>query len=219
MPTTHLSDAFVVTPPVLFPNLLWLAVALQCGRVHYDLNMLMRKTGFHNRYQIATAQGIVTLSLPLDGGREQKTSIRAVNISPRYDWQATHWRTIVSAYNRSPFFEHYQPELQVFFKQPWTNLSEYALAGTEWLAKRLGLHHLIRFSMEPAYRSIGSGIIDLRDLRPEQLNRVRQGQTARYNQVFEERTGFLPLLSALDLLFMEGPLGGRWLMDHAASIH
>jgi WbqC-like protein family len=40
---------------------------------------------------------------------------------------------------------------------------------------------------------------------PKNYDRVNPLQ---YRQVFEERTGFLPNLSALDLLFNEGPRAG-----------
>ena len=64
-----------------------------------------QKMTFRNRCQLAGADGIIQLSIPLEHGRDQRTIMKEVRIAGRQDWQGQHWKTIVSCYNRSPWFE------------------------------------------------------------------------------------------------------------------
>jgi hypothetical protein len=61
--------------------------------------------------------GVVDLSVPLVKGRGQKTLVRDVRISERQPWAAQHWKTIVSCYSRSPWFDHYRDELEGLFRR------------------------------------------------------------------------------------------------------
>src|SRR5580658_7890826 len=76
-----------------------------------------QKMSFRNRCIISGANGRIHLSVPLAFGREQKTLTREVKILASSDWQKSHWKTIVSCYNRSPWFEFYRNELEALYKK------------------------------------------------------------------------------------------------------
>src|SRR5437868_1373344 len=63
------------------------------------------RSGFCNRYVIAGSNGLIQLSVPLTGGRNQKKNFKDVQISYNDNWPLKHWRTLESCYNKSPFFE------------------------------------------------------------------------------------------------------------------
>ena len=84
-----------------------------------------RKGTYRNRSHIASANGLLRLTIPLQKGKNQQQNIRTVRIAYNQPWQAQHWTSIQSAYGNSPFFEFYADELQPFFKKKETFLWDW----------------------------------------------------------------------------------------------
>jgi len=101
-----------------------------------------QKMTFRNRYILAGSNGIISLSIPLINGRNQKVCFKEVRIANNEKWQLTHWRTITACYNKSPFFEYYKESLQKFFVQRWEFLFDWNLSVLEWL------HAVLKFPGE-----------------------------------------------------------------------
>ncbi len=199
---------------------------------------------FRNRCRIAGAEGAIDLSIPLLQGRDQKTLMKDVRISDRQGWQAQHWKTIVSCYSRSPWFEFYRDELEGVYKKRVDFLLDWNLVCFEWSLRVLGLSIPVTLTdrYQKAYEA-GAGVngeesVDMRgrilpkggtvilsggaggDVGPGELFAsawAAAGAGAldrpmiKYRQVFEERTGFIPHLSILDLLFCEGKEAIRYI--------
>lgn len=166
-----------------------------------------QKLSYRNRCYIAGPNGTILLSVPLARGKNQRTLMKDVRISNEEKWQALHWKTLVSAYRRSPWFEYYEDDLQGLFDQPFTFLLDWNLACFEWANRMLGYSCTPDFTnaYEKEYDP-ATGITDARNrFRPGE--RTEQGAGPAYTQVFQDRTGFLPNLSILDLLFCEGKRG------------
>src|SRR6266567_4392829 len=108
-----------------------------------------QKMSFRNRCQVAGAEGVINLSIPLQKGRDQKTLVKDVRIAERNDWQSQHWKTIVSCYSRSPWFEFYRDELGDLYRRPFHFLVDWNLACFEWSLKILQTP--ISFSLTTAY--------------------------------------------------------------------
>lgn len=165
---------------------------------------------FRNRCLVAGAGGIISLSIPLRDGRNQLEPMREIMISDTEDWQARHFKSICSAYNRSPFFEHYADELATIYRQPVRLLAEWNLACLNWLRAKIDWPAEIRFT-EHAIPFQAEGWEDKRNLvLPKNYSRWNP---VKYRQVFEERTGFFPNLSVLDLLFNTGKQAGELLRN------
>ncbi|MHA4807720.1 WbqC family protein [Flavitalea flava] len=162
-----------------------------------------QKMSFRNRCQVAGAEGLINLSIPLVQGRDQRTLIRDVKIAGSLPWQGQHWKTIVSCYNRSPWFEYYRDELEELYRKPFTFLVDWNIACWEWSLKSLRMP--LPFSLTDTWQE-NFDPENWTDLRGKILpkNRIGWNSSIRYRQVFEERIGFLPNLSILDLLFCEG---------------
>jgi WbqC-like protein family len=162
-----------------------------------------QKTGFRNRCRIAGANGVMLLSVPLVGGRNQKRLMKEVRIDHSGRWRKEHWRSIESAYRRSPFFEFYETELQELYTLEFEFLQDWNRVCLVWAMEKLGSSAPIGFTERYVESYDNSKYLDIREMRGK---RVETGKTTRtYHQVFEDRHGFLPGLSILDLLFCEGP--------------
>jgi len=183
------------SPCLLFPPLTWWQQILRCETVLLEMKEPFRKMTWRNRYRIATANGSLLLSIPVVGGRTLKTPMNEVLIDYRQDWQKQHWRSLFSAYGRAPFFEYYGPALERLLMLRPERLIDFNLAALEWITKELRLSIIFSEAnkdQEPAL-----------DLLQQTFD--EQESNIRYTQVFEDRHGFIPNLSILDLLMNEGP--------------
>jgi hypothetical protein len=150
------------------------------------------------------------LSIPLVNGRNQRVPVNEVTISNAERWQSRHWKSIQSAYSRSPFFEFYRDDLQIIFNRPVTLLADWNLTCLNWIKEKLKWS--IEFRQTDTVIPYQSpGLDDRRGfLVPKNyLN----WDPVRYRQVFEEKTGFSPNLSILDLLFNTGREAGALLRN------
>jgi hypothetical protein len=164
---------------------------------------------FRNRLEVAGPEGPVSLSIPLEKGRGQKMALKDVRIIKGQSWQARHWKTLLSCYGRSPWFESYVNDLEALYRRPCGNLLDWNLACFEWSLKALGRQ--LDWSLTNEYiRDYDPGKwIDWRGkwvpkARKEGILPAGAEPLIEYRQVFEERTAFIPNLSILDLLFCEG---------------
>jgi hypothetical protein len=174
------------------------------GETYFYLDIYedYRKMSFRNRCLIAGAQGIISLSVPLELGRNQQLPMNQVRISDSEKWQSRHFKSIRSAYNKSPFFDFYHDELAAIYQRPFELLADWDLCCLEWVKEKLSWRTGIRFT-ESVIPHQSDGITDIRNrVLPKNY---MEWKPVKYRQVFEERTGFFPNLSILDLLFNCGP--------------
>ena len=157
-----------------------------------------------NRCNLLTSNGIQTLSIPVE--KSEKTAIKDIKISTHDNWQQLHWRALESAYNSSPFYEFFCDEYRPFFEKKWTFLLDFDI---EIEKKTLELLNYKDVNIELSTRYIEEGedtIIDLRkELQPKKFDvSLHNELTLPYYQVFDNKYGFTPNLSIVDLLFNMG---------------
>jgi hypothetical protein len=185
-----------------FPSLIFYKYSYQYTDIVFEQYENYQKMSFRNRCIIGGANGPITLSIPLEDGRNQRSIMKDVRISNAQNWQIQHLRSIESVYNKSPWFEFYKEELRRLYLKPVHFLTEWNLLCFEWTISKLGSN--VSFSMSGSFRKeyVEIETFDFRNkLLPKNYT---QYDPIKYRQVFEERTGFLPNLSILDLLFCEG---------------
>lgn len=173
------------------------------------------KGSFLNRYIIITANGPTPLSIPLLGGRHQKKPIKEVKICNKEPWQLKHWRAIQFAYNRSPWFEHYRDSLKKLFTTSYTFLYDFNQVGLEWCLQQLKLNITLQLTTEAKVEYPKTEFLDRRstyfpdktwwDIYTNTYKHHTMPKHTKYNQVFEDKIGFIYNASILDLLFCEGP--------------
>ena len=151
---------------------------------------------------ISGSNGIIKLTVPLEDGRDQKRLMRDIKIANKEKWQKQHWRTIFSCYNHSPWFEHYRDELEILYHRPFDFLLDWNLSCFEWTVKKL--EWPVSISLTDSFQKSYDDM-EITDRRNHILPKnYLNFEPLTYRQVFEERVGFLPNLSILDLLCCEG---------------
>jgi WbqC-like protein family len=157
-----------------------------------------------NRMQLMGANGPLPLSVPLEGGRDQKVKWKDVKINYAEPWQRIHWRGIHDNYRKAPWFEDYAPELEQLFLKKEKYLLDLNLKSIDYCLQRLKLKvDILAYSEEEA--------LQLNAQRPGKNDPIPAENFPVYQQVFSERHGFVANLGILDLLFCEGPLATDYL--------
>lgn len=172
------------------------------------------KQTYRNRTVILGANGPISLIVPVEKGREQKIKIKDLRISYDEEWQRTHWRTIFSAYNSSPFFEYYADDLEPFFRNKFEFLVDFNQRITETLLEILEIEVVLNLTVD--FERTPESCLNFREkISPKAHRNVDDPNfvAQEYTQVFAEKFGFIPDLSILDLLFNEGPSAHSVLLD------
>lgn len=194
----------LLVPVLPFPNIYWWQCAVRAQKILWDRAEHFQKMSFRNRYLIAGPDGVITLSVPVAEGRQQRRPMGCVRTDMRDKWQLRHWRTLQSAYNRSPYFEFYADQLAPLFTRHYELLTEFNQASIDAIARLMG----ITWESVCVDDYISMPEPDIMDIRNDFLCKSYSYQIRSpkpYYQVFADRAGFLPNLSILDLLFNEGP--------------
>lgn len=166
-----------------------------------------RKGSFRNRCCIATANGVISLSIPLLKGKHQQANIKTVAIDNSRNWKTMHWRSIKTAYGNSPFFEYYQDDFELLYQKEHRLLFDFCLDVQELVLNSLCLSPTIQYSTS-FEKDTAPNTIDFRNTCLPKNYAIPNDSSftiVPYPQVFEDRLGFLPNLSILDLLFCTGP--------------
>ena len=164
-----------------------------------------------NHCLIATANGVQKLTVPVEkpsrneerGARSEPLLTREVRLSDHGKWRTEHWNAICTAYGESPFFDYYADDLRPFFnRRDWEFLFDYDMAIFEKMLELVGIAPKGQGVQE--FRSSGVQTIESSTVNC-QLSTLNSQLGGAYWQVYQQRHGFLPDLSILDLLCCMGP--------------
>jgi len=191
----------VILSTAYFPPIEYIAQILFYENAMIEKEETYPKQTYRNRCCIYSSNGLQTLSIPVIRIFGNHTKTKDVKISYSTHWQMNHWRSLESAYNASPFFLHYEDKLFPFYSKKYEYLLDYNFEMLEMILKVLKIKNKI--SITDQYNKSFFNGVDLREKIHPKKERIIF--TPRYSQVFEERHGFIPNLSIIDLLFNEGP--------------
>lgn len=185
-----------------FPTLVQFVNLCQETHVEIEQYEFFKKGTFRNRCTIAGSNGLINLTVPIRGGREQKVLMKDVEIREQENWRVRHVRSIRSAYASAPFFDFYFDDVSGLIMSGTVKLLQLNLDIFNWIVSVLKLDLAISITAAyPPHQFLPSGTnIDTPVSTADAV-----GLSLRYHQVFEEKFGFRPGLSILDLLFNEGP--------------
>jgi len=155
-----------------------------------------------NRTKIYSPNGPLDLYIPVIKGSKFHTVIKDVKISDDFRWQRLHWMSLQSCYRNSAYFEYYEDEFASFYNKKFNYLFDYNLELFQWILKQLKKNIEIDFTKE-YIKEVDPAL----DYRTKMKFKDPTDQTSfkPYFQVFEDREGFLPNMSIVDLLFNQGP--------------
>ncbi len=188
----------VILPSAYLPSVEYVARLLREECV-IDLGEHYIKRSQRNRGLILSANGVMPLSLHVENGNRPRQPMRDVRIDYSKRWQHQHWVSILSAYKSSPYFDHYAPELEPFYRREWRYLVDYNMEYLQTLLRLLGVTAQVSYSEQ--YIEAASADCDLRPKHNEGSTFVAEP----YIQVFSDRMPFAANLSVIDLLMCEGP--------------
>ena len=169
---------------------------LQSEQIFIETKEHFIKQSCRNRCTIMGANGTQTLTIPKERKSSDKTLISDISISNQDNWQKSHWQSIVSAYNSSPFFEYYKDELLPFYNTKYSTLFDFNLKLTKTILGFLQVDKEFNFTSH--FQKEFNGL----DFRSSKFIFDHQEE---YQQVFCEKYSFIPNLSILDVLFNLGP--------------
>ncbi len=171
----------------------------KAAEVFMETNENYTKQTYRNRCEIYSANGILSLVIPIEKSPEIKQNIKDVRISYIENWQKNHWRAIESAYNSSPFFLYYKDDIYPFFEKRFTFLFDF---NQELLNTIFELIEVEK-EIQPTLKFVRN-YDDALDLRYKISPKIRKSNLPEYYQVFKLTHGFISNLSIIDLLFNEG---------------
>jgi len=187
--------------PTYFPNIAHFVALIKSKEVVFEVCDNYQKQTYRNRSDIYSANGKLSLSVPVSYTQKLRQKTKDVLISSVDDWQSKHLKSFDSAYRMSPFYEFYIDDLMPIFKTEFKYLLDLNLKCFELLTKALELEISTRLSED--FTIPDNSSYDFRNLVNTKKNNAFQFN--KYTQVFTEKHGYITNLSILDLLFNKGP--------------
>ena len=193
----------LVTDYQYFGNICFIELLYKEKQVCFDSHAPFTKMSFKNKMVILSAQGPLALTIPIVGGRDQKTSIQDIRIAYDAPWQAQHFKALKTCYKRAPYFEYYEADLEKLYSTRTECLVEFLESCHQFLQKAIkGKWELIQFN---EYAQKIKEEETKKEIHPWQPNNYAQFPIQHeYQQVFTSPSGFIQNLSILDMLFCVG---------------
>ncbi|NWJ50932.1 MAG: WbqC family protein [Bacteroidetes bacterium] len=163
------------------------------------------KQTYRNRCHIATANGLLALTIPVKKPNGNHTPTQDILLETNNRWNIIHWRAIHSAYSHSPYFLYYSDAFEGIYRNPPKTLVEFNEALLKVIFKLLKVEVEIKYTND--FVSITNSTTDLRNLiHPKQTfdYQSKPVDFKMYTQTFNNKYPFIPNLSIIDLLFNEG---------------
>lgn len=168
----------------------------------FEVEDNFQKQTYRNRCYIYAAYGKLQMNVPIvhkrNSSSRQKT--KDTKIDNDYAWQQRQLKTLQTAYRSSPYYEFYEDDITPLFENKHEFLLDLNLETHAFLMD--AIQEDIPFKRTTEYH-VEPNIRDQRGLANPKLKLSTEFKT--YTQVFDNKHGFIPNLSILDLLFMEGP--------------
>ncbi|RMB63985.1 hypothetical protein EAX61_00975 [Dokdonia sinensis] len=194
----------ILLQPAYFAPIIQYATIAQAKAVVFEVHDNYQKQSYRNRFKIATATGVLSLTIPIlhrvdKTARHQTTN--EVRIENQFKWQRNHWRSLKTAYQTSPYFEYYEDDLEPLYHMEWDTLSAFHEGCNAFVMECLQIE--VPTSNSTEYFRTPTAQKDLRFLIDSKSK--RDYPLPEYNQLFAENHGYLKNMSVLDLLFNQGP--------------
>jgi len=187
--------------PTYFSPISQYSEIVKSDQLLFEMEDNFQKQSYRNRCYIYNSSGKQLLSIPVKHQiKEGRKKTKDTLVENDFPWQDHHFKSLKIAYSTSPFFEFFEDDIASIFEKKYKYLQDVSIDTFLFIQDALQLE--IRFSETKKYED-NTTENDFRVLadRKQQPNKLVE----RYIQMFDDKHGFIPNLSILDLLFMEGP--------------
>jgi hypothetical protein len=203
----------ILIHPTYFPNIAHFVAIVNAKKVVFEADDNFLKQTYRNRTYIYGANGRLALNIPVIHTQKNRQKYKDVKIFNEEKWQNLHWKSLLSAYRTSPFFEYYEDDLQSLFTEKIDYVLDFNLKCFDVICDCLQLK--LNTSKTKTFQKNIDGATDYRNLVNAKKEQLQTFET--YTQVFHNKHGFINNLSILDLLFNEGPNALNYLESQAIS--
>ncbi|MEC9108038.1 MAG: WbqC family protein [Bacteroidota bacterium] len=186
--------------PNYLPAISQLKLIIDSKKLIFEINDNFQKQTHRNRTYIYGANGLLLLSIPVIHSQKNRKKFKDVKIAYDYDWLTQHLKSFQISYRSSPFFEYYEDKLVDLYVRREKYLYDFNLRSIDVLFDMLQIN--LEYDFTKGYSEQYSDILDYRN-NYKKLN--SSFKIKEYTQVFESKHGYIENLSALDLIFNEGP--------------
>ncbi|SHG42818.1 WbqC-like protein family protein [Winogradskyella jejuensis] len=187
--------------PTYFPNISHFVAMLKDNAITFEVCDNYQKQTFRNRCDIYSANGKLSLTIPVSYTQKKRQQYKDVEVSTTENWQLQHIKSLDSAYRMSPFYEFYIDDLVPLFQRKFKYLLDVNLKCFELLSECLEVS--LDYKLTEDFILPNTTEDDFRYLANSK--KLPDLNFDTYTQVFSEKHGYLSNLSILDLLFNEGP--------------
>ncbi|MCI2227651.1 WbqC family protein [Polaribacter sp. MSW13] len=187
--------------PTYFGPISQYSEIVKSDKVVFEMEDNFQKQSYRNRCYIYNTNGKQLLNIPVkhqvnEGRKKTKDTL----VENDFPWQDQHLKSLQTAYRSSPFFEFFEHDIAPIFEKKYKYLQDINIDTFLFITDALQLNsdftktsEYQTQSKEPDFRILAD-----RKYQPKKL-------VKNYIQMFDDNHGFIPNLSILDLLFMEGP--------------
>jgi len=201
-----------VFPTTYFGSVLYFQKLAQHQKVLIETKEHFPKQSYRNRCDIVSADGILSLSIPVKKDQGSKTPTENVRLADNENWRARHWRAIKTAYQSAPFFDYYGIEVYDLLFSDSCLLLDFNENITRRILQWLDL------PIEPGRTDV---FLPIQKNDPREVlvdkNRNNDPVECPYIQVFPGNSNFTPNISILDAIMCEGPLARNLILQQKQS--
>ncbi|CAM1335078.1 WbqC family protein [Tenacibaculum aestuariivivum] len=187
--------------PTYFAPISQYTAIYKAESVVFEFDDNYQKQTYRNRCSIYAANGKLNLNIPVKHLiSENRKKSKDTLVENDAQWQQQHFKSLKSAYSSSPFFEFFEDDIAKIFYKKYRYLQDVNIDTHLFVTDALQITNV--FTKATNYE-VTPIITDYRNLAI--AKKGIEIETDRYIQMFDDKYGFIPNLSIIDLIFMEGP--------------
>jgi hypothetical protein len=224
---SEMADVIAIMQPTFLPWIGYLSMIDRVDTFVFLDNVQFEKRSWQQRNRIKTANGPIWLTIPVKSKGLQEQKIQDTEIS-NDDGQVYEkiYKSISHAYAKAPFFSEFGPQIKSIFDKNLNNISDLNIEIILWLCRSIGIKtKMMRASDLSATGSKAELLANIcaemnahtyisahgskeyidasHDFQDHNIKVFYHTyHHPEYRQLYGE---FIPYMSAIDLLFNEGP--------------